>query len=200
MCRRRRWAHLSVRTAEREIRGSSCLTHCNGSPITPKSLTLRLGRRSADYAAADPQSASDCTTQGDVRRDFSAGISPRLGISGPSANTVLLNSELWPLLIDRHEKRDLLVATLTYLNYFELIAVGIKNDTLDARLYQDWYRTRYIAVWDKAAPFVLKWRDADKPLRKNSFIEFGKLAAAWQRPSAFRRVAGALASVSPARR
>lgn len=46
----------------------------------------------------------------------------------------------------------------TYLNSFELIAIGIQRGVFDATLYKRWFKSGVLQAWSHAAPFVLALR------------------------------------------
>lgn len=103
--------------------------------------------------------------------------SPQWPKLGQDADFVLRNPEQWDLLIKRRANRELLVATLSFLNYFEIIAVGIEEGTLSETLYRKWYESGYTSTWKLAAPFVLRWRAQEG--RERAFVKFEALAKRW---------------------
>lgn len=44
------------------------------------------------------------------------------------------------------------------LNQHELIAIGIKEGTLDEKIYKKWYRTTVVNDWISCKPFVMQLR------------------------------------------
>ncbi len=56
----------------------------------------------------------------------------------------------------RTEERTADVITLcTYLNRFELTAVGIKNKILHEPLYKEWFRGAYVKTWQDMESFIV---------------------------------------------
>ena len=65
-----------------------------------------------------------------------------------------------------------------YLNYHELIAVGIKNKILDERFYRDWMQRSFIGSWFDCKEFVLLWRKLGN--NKKYFVNLEFFAEKWQ--------------------
>ena len=97
------------------------------------------------------------------------------------ADSVFRNDALWESLIDQKANRELLARTLSFLNYFELIAIGIEQHTLDEALYSDWFRSGYIENWHVAKAFVERWRTSAGEKRLPAFVKLQALAERWER-------------------
>jgi hypothetical protein len=67
----------------------------------------------------------------------------------------------------------------TFLNYFEIVAIGIRRGALDRQIYADWFRGVYIRTWRDAESFIVEWRNQRKAHR--AYIEFQRLASEWAR-------------------
>ena len=65
------------------------------------------------------------------------------------------------------------------LHHYELVAVGIKNKSVDEKLYKRWNRTSYVNTWKRASSFVHGRRE--KTGQKTMFCEFEELATKWDR-------------------
>lgn len=63
--------------------------------------------------------------------------------------------------------------TLTFLNHFELVAIGIRSGALDKQLYLDWFGPSYKAYWARSSNAVAFLRDNGHP---DAFREFSDLA------------------------
>ena len=44
----------------------------------------------------------------------------------------------------------------TFLNYFEVVAIGIRRGALDRQIYADWFRSVYVRTWRDAESFVIE--------------------------------------------
>lgn len=63
------------------------------------------------------------------------------------------------------------------LNRYELVAIGIKQGTIDEKSYKEWCRTTLVKDWIECRPFVMQLRrNANHP---TYFCEVEKLAAQW---------------------
>ena len=63
------------------------------------------------------------------------------------------------------------------LNYYELIAVGIKEGTLDEEAYKRWFRSTLIKDWKQAKAFIMEVRrNTNAP---TIFCELEELAKKW---------------------
>ncbi|WP_315807316.1 MULTISPECIES: DUF4760 domain-containing protein [unclassified Bradyrhizobium] len=65
----------------------------------------------------------------------------------------------------------------TILNRYELIAIGIKERTLDKRVYREYARTTVVKDWTAVKPFVVQMRQTTQT--PTYYCEFEKLARAW---------------------
>lgn len=67
------------------------------------------------------------------------------------------------------------------LNRYELIAIGIRQKTIDEKMYKKWCRTTLVKEWTACKPFIMQ-------LRQNTntptyFCEFEALAKRWANKS-----------------
>jgi hypothetical protein len=79
----------------------------------------------------------------------------------------------------------------TYLNHYELVAIGCEAGILDEQFYSYWMRTTLVRDWDQAKAFIQICRE--RPNRRNpaAFVHFERLAERFReeaslRSSAFR--------------
>jgi hypothetical protein len=63
------------------------------------------------------------------------------------------------------------------LNFYEFVAIGIRENTLDAALYKRSYRTTLVADWISLKPFVMEVRRLSQT--PTFFCEFEYLAKKW---------------------
>lgn len=63
------------------------------------------------------------------------------------------------------------------LNRYELVAIGIKRNTVDGKLYKQWCRSTFIKDWTACKPFVAELRNSSK--NKMFYSECEKLAKKW---------------------
>lgn len=65
-----------------------------------------------------------------------------------------------------------------YLNHYEIVAVGIKQDILDKETYGLWMKSGFVNDWNYARLYVADVRKLS-PLNENNFTEFEALAIEW---------------------
>ncbi len=76
-------------------------------------------------------------------------------------------------------------AVLAYLNHYELVAIGIANQTLDEDFYATWMKGPLVRDWNAAADFIQrerwKWDDENKSwiYYDRIYANFGALAWRW---------------------
>lgn len=75
------------------------------------------------------------------------------------------------------ENRKAIVEVTSFLNHFELVAVGIKHGIIHEGLYMEWFRGPYVHVWKDSEPFIVAMRQQKQ--RKLLFCEFEELAQKW---------------------
>jgi len=63
------------------------------------------------------------------------------------------------------------------LNRYELVAIGIKQKTIDEKSYKDWCRTTLVKDWLECKPFVMEIRRQAK--NPNFYCELEWLAKRW---------------------
>lgn len=76
-----------------------------------------------------------------------------------------------------HDSTDEKSVIRDTLNDYELIAIGIKEDILDERVYKRWFRSTLINDWEQAEAYIME-------VRRNTsapkiFCEFEELAKKW---------------------
>jgi len=81
----------------------------------------------------------------------------------------LVNAKKGDPLYDKQPDVD------SYLNHYELIAVGIENQILDEGFYNRWMRYSYVLVWERAMRYIIL-SQAENP---RSFIALQVLAIRW---------------------
>ena len=89
---------------------------------------------------------------------------------------------------EAEEKTKEIATICTYLNHFELTAVGINHRIINRKLYAEWFRGAYIKTWQDSHSFIteLRTRRDDRKLYK----EFEDLAAKWAKEAAKERTKG----------
>lgn len=66
--------------------------------------------------------------------------------------------------------RDKAISISNLLNYYENIAVGVKNDIYDVFMIKESQKTMIIGIYEQAEPFIAKVRKTDN--NPNLYIEF----------------------------
>lgn len=94
---------------------------------------------------------------------------------------------------DAHREQAALLNA--FLNFQEIVALGIRHDALDRALFSDWWATSYVAVWNTSLPLTRLLR-ARTP---NVLVEFEALAnsIAKQKKLTFESVAPSPATQAP---
>lgn len=67
------------------------------------------------------------------------------------------------------------------LNRYELVAIGINEKTLNARVYREYARTTVVKDWIACKPFVIQRRQSTST--PTLYCEFEKLAKTWANDS-----------------
>ena len=75
------------------------------------------------------------------------------------------------------EDFEQVTALCTYLNHFELTAVGIKYKIIDKNLYSEWFRGAYMKTWQDSQSFVTELRQRRD--QDSLYKEFEELASEW---------------------
>jgi len=76
-------------------------------------------------------------------------------------------------------------SVLDYLNHYKLVAIGIREDILDADIYRDWMLSPFVRDWNAAADFIQRerWKwDSDKrtwTYHKPLFTNYQAVARLW---------------------
>ena len=71
---------------------------------------------------------------------------------------------------------------MTFLNHYELVSIGIRNNILDRKFYMEWMRGPMVDDWNRAADFIQrerwKWSKsrAEWIYYDSTFCAFAKLA------------------------
>lgn len=68
----------------------------------------------------------------------------------------------------------------TALNRYEIIAIGIRESTLNGRLYKRWLRTTVVKDWIACKPFVMQLRQNTQT--PSLYCEYEWLAKKWALP------------------
>ncbi|MBO1323582.1 DUF4760 domain-containing protein [Acetobacter sp. TBRC 12305] len=71
----------------------------------------------------------------------------------------------------------------TVINKYEMIAIGIKNDSICADIYYDWLGSTLISDWEELCTFIGELRRMSK--NYNLYINFEKLALEWRNKKKF---------------
>ncbi len=71
------------------------------------------------------------------------------------------------------------------LNTYELIAIGIDQNTIDPKIYKRWYRTSTVRDWISVKNFAHAYQQNFNP---KLFCEFEKLAEKWANPDERKHV------------
>ena len=80
---------------------------------------------------------------------------------------------------DKERRRQ----TLIFLNYYELVAVGIRKKAVHEDLYKIWFKTGYITTWKKSKVFVDIWRKPKNDVDVNNeptYENFEHVADRWK--------------------
>jgi hypothetical protein len=78
-------------------------------------------------------------------------------------------------------------AIFDYLNHYEMVAIGIKSNILDDKIYRDWMLGPIIRDWNAVSEFVQRerWKwDSEKSTwsyREKLFENFQRVATSWSR-------------------
>jgi hypothetical protein len=82
---------------------------------------------------------------------------------------------------DPAKSNALEVSTMrTALNRYEIIAIGIRESTLNGRLYKRWLRTTVVKDWIACKPFVMQLRQNTQT--PSLYCEYEWLAKKWALP------------------
>jgi hypothetical protein len=63
------------------------------------------------------------------------------------------------------------------LNDYEIIALGIRRDILDERIFKLWFKTTFLNDYEKMRPFVAEVRQRNR----RAFVELEGLAEKWKK-------------------
>ena len=89
---------------------------------------------------------------------------------------------------ESEEKTQKIATICTYLNHFELTAVGINHGIINKKLYAEWFRGAYIQTWRDSQSFVTELRARrDQP---KLYREFEDLAVKWAKKEAREKIKG----------
>jgi hypothetical protein len=76
-------------------------------------------------------------------------------------------------------------AVFDYLNHYEIIAIGIRQDILDERIYRAWMEGAFVRDWNAAAEFVQRqrWKYADGQWRYRASVyeNYQHVACKWSK-------------------
>lgn len=82
---------------------------------------------------------------------------------------------------DRSERQKI----LDYLNHYEIVSIGIRNNIIDARIYKNWMGGPFVRDWNAAADFIQrerwKWDTDSRTWRYYApmFEHFQAVATSW---------------------
>lgn len=74
-----------------------------------------------------------------------------------------------------------------YLNHYEMVAIGIRNNILDARIYRDWMLGAFVRDWNAASDWVQrerwKWDETAQiwTYHDKLYVNYGWAACAWSK-------------------
>ena len=90
------------------------------------------------------------------------------------------NEPTWKQLINPSTRRarEDAIDVRTFLNHYELVAIGITEKIINERLYADWYKTSYVRIWQKASAFVCAIRKEKDS--KRIYCNLEEQAKKWQ--------------------
>ncbi len=80
------------------------------------------------------------------------------------------------------EQTENIATICTYLNHFELTAVGINHGIINKKLYAEWFRGAYIQTWKDSQSFITELRTRRK--HNKLFEQFEDLASEWMKKAA----------------
>lgn len=95
--------------------------------------------------------------------------------SGDTKDTLAAAEHLSPT--DRERRQQ----TLIFLNYYELIAIGIRKKAIHEGMYKTWLKTGYVRTWKLSEAFVEIWRSRNNNSNPDAYINFEYVADAWDR-------------------
>jgi hypothetical protein len=75
----------------------------------------------------------------------------------------------------------------SYLAFWELTAVAIKQEVFDQELFQDMLKTHFLQLEEHYRPFIEDARNEYGANGKELYVQFEELAAKWRRPAAAQR-------------
>ena len=91
-----------------------------------------------------------------------------------------------PVEGDKADRR----ALIDHVNHYEIVALGIREDILDARIYRAWMEGAFVRDWNAAADWIQRerWKLAKNgrwEYRASIYANFQELACRWS-PDAIR--------------
>ena len=89
---------------------------------------------------------------------------------------------------EREERTEEIATICTYLNHFELTAVGINHGIINKKLYAEWFRGAYIQTWKDSQSFITELRTRRK--HDELFKQFEELAGDWAKEAAKEKAKG----------
>lgn len=77
-------------------------------------------------------------------------------------------------------------AIIDHLNHYEMVAIGIRDDLLDARLYRAWMEGAFVRDWNAASPWIQRerWKheeDGSWSYRASILQNYENTACAWSK-------------------
>lgn len=79
---------------------------------------------------------------------------------------------------------------IDYLNHYELVSIGIRQDILDAKIYRAWIEGSFVRDWNAVAEWVQRerWKkdaDGNWTYRNSIYASYQQMACRWS-PDAVR--------------
>ena len=83
------------------------------------------------------------------------------------------------------DDKPLRKSVFDYLNHYEIIAIGIRQDILDERIYRAWMEGAFVRDWNAASEFIQRqrWKHADGAwqYRASIYENYQHVACRWSK-------------------
>lgn len=83
------------------------------------------------------------------------------------------------------DDKPLRKSVFDYLNHYEIIAIGIRQDILDERIYRAWMEGAFVRDWNVASEFIQRqrWKHADGTwqYRASIYENYQHVACRWSK-------------------
>lgn len=75
-------------------------------------------------------------------------------------------------------------AVFDYLNHYEMVSIGLRQDILDERIYRAWMEGAFVRDWNAAAEFIQRerWKvdeDGNWSYRDSIYENYQYVACSW---------------------